>query len=76
MKYRINWNYRTGRRGPWVADDEIDLTDADAAAIQADSPGVLSPVVDVPAPAPRAVDAPSHDRMYRAPGRKRTVGEG
>ncbi len=74
-RYRVLWNYRAGARGPWLAGDTVELSDADAAAVQVDSPGVLAPVGAPAAPvadaAARVVDAPPIDRAMRGPGRRR-----
>lgn len=43
MEYIVNWPYRSSLGGPWQGGDRITLDDATAAAINRDSPGVLSP---------------------------------
>ncbi len=75
-RYRIQWNYKAGARGPWVAGDIVELSDTEAAAVQVDSPGVLV-LADAPAVAPapdgeaRVIDAAPRDRAMRGPGRRR-----
>lgn len=73
MQYTVNWSYRAGKFGPWQAGDLIDLADADAEHVNADSPGVLSIVLPKPVPVPWVdADEPRPvDRMARTPGRKR-----
>ena len=71
-KYMVRWNYKAGAYGPWNAGDTVELSPAEAEAINRDSPGVLVPY-EAPRAAPeaRAVDAPPIDRAMRAPGRRR-----
>lgn len=53
MKYKFQWNYKSSLGGPWLKGDVVDLSEAQAEAIQKDSPGVL-----------KATKQPaSHDRM-------------
>lgn len=70
--YNVQWNYRTHRLGPWTEGEVIDLTDAEAIAVNKDSPGVLVPV-RVATPAARVIDAAPNDRMVKGAGRRRAV---
>lgn len=75
LRYVVQWNYKAAGRGPWVAGDIVTLSEAEAAAANADSPGVV--VAELPRPAAataRAVEAAPVDRAMRAPGRKRSGG--
>ena len=40
-KYTVQWKYRSSLGGPWDKGQEVELNDADAEAINRDSPGVL-----------------------------------
>lgn len=72
MRYVLGWAYKTGTFGPWAAGEVVELTDADAAHIQRDSPGILT--VDVPKPTRTQVEV-EHDRQIRSKGpRNRGVG--
>lgn len=68
MKYTFNWKYSSSLGGPWQAGESVELDDALAQAINIDSPGVLTPVIEGEA---RAVDVPPSDRMMIAPHAKR-----
>ena len=70
--YTLQWNYRTHRLGPWAEGEVIDISDAEAIAINQDSPGVLVPV-RVAAPAARVLDAAPVDRMVKGAGRRRAA---
>jgi hypothetical protein len=70
--YTVQWNYRTQSRGPWAGGEVIDISDAEAIAINKDSPGVLVPV-RVAAPAARVLDAAPNDRMVKGAGRRRAI---
>jgi hypothetical protein len=80
MYYRVQWSYQSGHTaalgGLWRAGQMVDLPDALAVAIGADSPGVLVALPGYVLPDPgepeRAIDAPAQDRMVKAAGRKRT----
>lgn len=72
-RYTIQWAYRAGKRGPWVAGDVVELSDSEANALLADSPGVIVPVDARPAPALRDVVEAQADRMVRAAGRRRNT---
>lgn len=69
--YVVQWNYKAGKVGPWFAGDTVDLSPAEAEAVNRDSPGVLALPKAAPA---RSLDAAPVDRMYKAPGRKRGAG--
>jgi hypothetical protein len=59
MKYKVQWNYRSGLAGPWMAGDEPEVEPELAEAINRDSPGVLVPVVErkkLQRPDPRGVE--------------------
>lgn len=84
MVYVVQWSYRSGTVGPWGKGLEVDLAEAQAAAINADSPGVLvpagapAPVADADAgPSARDIAEPPNTRQVtaadarRAPGRPR-----
>lgn len=68
MNYRVNWDYRSGKGGPWKAGDIIGLDPTMAEAIDHDSPGVLTE--QAATEEPRTVE-PQHDRMVKAAPRKR-----
>ena len=72
LRYVVQWNYKAAGRGPWVAGDIVTLSEAEAAAANVDSPGVV--VAELPASAARVLDAPPIDRAMRAPGRQRAGG--
>ena len=82
MFYRVQWSYQSGHTaalgGLWRAGQMVDLPDALALAIGADSPGVLVAVPGYVLPDPgqpeRAIDAAPSDRMAKAPGRTRKAG--
>lgn len=77
--YRVTRRYTSSLGGPWQPGETVDLTVAQAAALDADSPGVVVPLVrEVPEaepgepPADPAPEAPkrgrprgSRDRMAR-----------
>lgn len=84
MWYKVQWSYSSGltlaHGGTWGEGKMVDLTDAQAAAVLADSPGVLVAVPGYVLPDPGApdvdpepFDAAPADRMLRKPGRKRAV---
>lgn len=56
--YVVRWAYRSSLGGPWQAGDTITLTDAEAEAINRDSPGVLEAQTSAPA-------APQQHRQVR-----------
>lgn len=66
MRWVYQWDYRSsygaGQRG-----DVVELSEAEAAAINRDSPGVLVPEGET-----RSVEAPPSDRMQRR-ARERAV---
>lgn len=63
MHYRVQWDYR-GVLGVLLAKGTVvELTDAWAAAINSDAPGVVLPEPDY-APAPRAAK-PARNRMAK-----------
>lgn len=64
QRYRFNWAYRSGLYDA-MEGDEAEFDDAMAAALDNDSPGVLSPINDVKVA--RAVETPPGDRMQRKP---------
>ena len=41
MKYRVMWRYESGIGGPWNGGEIIELTEAEAVALNNDSPGVV-----------------------------------
>lgn len=61
MQYSVQWNYKSGYGGPWHQGEIVDLTEAAAAQINRDSPGVL--VLHVVPPMPP--EAPAVDRMVK-----------
>lgn len=61
MQYSVQWNYKSGYGGPWHQNEVVDLTEAAAAQINRDSPGVL--VLHVVPPMP--FEAPVVDRMVK-----------
>lgn len=74
--YTITRRYTSSIGGPWQGGEVVDLTDAQAAALDADSPGVVVPLVRAVPEAepgePPAETAPkrgrprgSRDRMAR-----------
>ena len=70
--YTVQWNYRTDRLGPWAGGEVVDISDAEAIAVNHDSPGVLVPV-RVAAPAARVLDTAPVDRMVKGAGRRRAT---
>lgn len=70
--YTVQWNYRTNRLGPWAGGEVVDISDAEAIAVNHDSPGVLVPV-RVSAPAARILDAAPVDRMVKGASRRRAA---
>ena len=68
MKYIFNWKYSSSLGGPWREGESVELDDALVEAIQHDSPGVLT--IDLKSET-REVEAPSSDRMMKAPVSKR-----
>lgn len=63
MEYRAQWAYASARL-TLMPDQVVDLDDATAQWLMADSPGVIVPV-DAPLATTRAPDAPAADRMHR-----------
>lgn len=63
MEYKAQWAY-TSSRVTLVPGQVIELDDALAQWLMADSPGVIVPVGE-PVAATRAPDAPGSDRMQR-----------
>lgn len=63
MEYRAQWAYASARI-KLVQGQVVDLDDALAQWLMADSPGVIVPVAESPATT-RAPDAPPADRMHR-----------
>lgn len=61
-RYRLIRNYASKTQGPWLAGDVVSLPPEEAQRIENQAPGTL-----------RALDAPQHDRMVRAPARKRGI---
>ena len=63
MEYRAQWAYASARI-KLVQGQVVDLDDALAQWLMADSPGVIAPVAE-PAATIRAPDAPAADRMHK-----------
>lgn len=71
-RYKLNHAYRSFRDGvqygPWLAGDEVELTDADAEWLERDSPGALT---EVKAKSTERQQPPTPDRQHRG-GRNRS----
>ena len=79
MLYRVQWRYDSGLTrstgGAWPAGKLVDLTDAIAAAINADQPGVLSPAPEASMPPSEArMETGAQNRMATAQGATRGPG--
>lgn len=80
MLYRVLWGYQSSLGGPWREGNEVELDPATAAAVNADSPGVLEPVEAAVAEAAHVADhrrdvaAPPATRQVVAPAAKRGPG--
>lgn len=42
-RYRVNHDYASDGHGPWTKGSEVEATDDEAAWVNSDSPGTLSP---------------------------------
>jgi hypothetical protein len=69
--YKVQWNYRSGLwPEPLEKDRVLDITDEQAAALNADSPGVVEPVKmveDKPKPKARVVEAAPKTTAKKSP---------
>ena len=50
MRYRVNWSYQSSAGGPWWAGQLVEMPVDQAEAVNASSPGVLTPVQGTPKP--------------------------
>jgi len=73
MNYIVQWDYRSGMGGPWAKGDQVGLDEAQAAAINRDSPGVLVPAEVIPGTA--AVTEAPRDRMVKQSRRRDREGD-
>ena len=64
MRYKVQHDYASSL-GRLVAGDEVDLTEAEAEAFNADSPGVLKPL-PLKTATKRATKAAPKDRQVKA----------
>lgn len=64
MQYIVQWDYASNLGGPWKAGQKVELSEAEAEAINRDSPGVLD--AKPPAEAKREVAEPPKDRQVKA----------
>ena len=46
MRYRVNWTYASSLGGPWHEGQLVELAEDVAVAVDATSPGVLTPAAD------------------------------
>lgn len=44
MRYRVNWSYQSSAGGPWSKGQVVEIPVDQAEAVNASSPGVLTPV--------------------------------
>ena len=61
MRYRVNWSYLSSAGGPWGAGQVVEIPVDQAEAVNASSPGVLTPEVEVPVVKPEPVRDPAGD---------------
>lgn len=67
--YVVQHRYRAGEYGPWEAGAIVELTEAQAAHIERDSPGALRRL-DA-SQGERDIPAPPRDRMQRPSSRRK-----
>lgn len=66
-KYKVNWDYASGFGGPWKKGEVIELEEGEAAAINVDSPKVLSRQAERKKAAPKKRAQPKQeDRQVKA----------
>ena len=75
MRYRVNWNYRSSLAGPWSEGQLVEMTEALAAAVDATSPGVLTPEPEDQHPDQEGAQSPAKGERQVKAARNRAVTE-